>query len=228
MAIWAVLASPLMIGADLRAMAPEYRAVWLNRGLIAVNQDSLGRMGERLRGNATECQVWRRQLDGGRLNVVLFNNGRGSCAPSAPPAGTWLGPFPAIYKDTECPDLGCHSGGTVALCQQMCNVDAACSAFNIGIGGCCLRACDASHIDHPTGVQAGDSSYRMAAVRICKLLSPFSSLLSLFLSVLVCMSCRRAVCYWRAYAGQVFCGCALAWRLLSCLAPRHQNLDTIG
>ena len=35
----------------------------------------------RIRGNASECQVWLRNLDnGGELFVVLFNNGMGSCS----------------------------------------------------------------------------------------------------------------------------------------------------
>lgn len=34
----AMIASPLMIGADMRDMAPEFRAVWLNKELIRVNQ----------------------------------------------------------------------------------------------------------------------------------------------------------------------------------------------
>ena len=39
------------------------------------------RQGTRLRGNASECQVWSRQLDnGGEIYVVMFNNGKGSCA----------------------------------------------------------------------------------------------------------------------------------------------------
>ena len=91
MAMWAMIASPLMIGADMRSMPPEFRAfapsfrtqtsrgmrslltsvdtktgsplfageVWLNEELIRVNQDPLGTQGSRIRGNATECQVWR-------------------------------------------------------------------------------------------------------------------------------------------------------------------------
>ena len=36
----AMIASPLMIGADMRDIAPEFRAVWLNKELIRVNQVS--------------------------------------------------------------------------------------------------------------------------------------------------------------------------------------------
>ena len=41
MAMWAMIASPLMIGADMRDIAPQFRAVWLNKELIRVNQVSL-------------------------------------------------------------------------------------------------------------------------------------------------------------------------------------------
>jgi hypothetical protein len=40
-AMWAMLASPLMIGADVRDMAPEFRAVWLNEEIIRVSQVEL-------------------------------------------------------------------------------------------------------------------------------------------------------------------------------------------
>ena len=74
-----------MIGADMREMSAEFQQVWLNEEIIRVNQDPLGKQGVRVRGNASECQVWLRHLDNGNeLYVVLFNNGKGSCAPSAP------------------------------------------------------------------------------------------------------------------------------------------------
>ena len=75
MALWAVLASPLMIGSDIRVMDDDSRGVWLNKGLIAANQDPLGKQGLRVRGNATACQVWRRELIGGTLLCVVLNNG---------------------------------------------------------------------------------------------------------------------------------------------------------
>lgn len=48
MAIWAILASPLMMSVDLRTIRPEYKAILLNQNVIAVNQDPLGIQGRRV------------------------------------------------------------------------------------------------------------------------------------------------------------------------------------
>eukprot|EP00656_Telonema_subtile_P036006 TRINITY_DN3997_c0_g1_i1.p1 TRINITY_DN3997_c0_g1~~TRINITY_DN3997_c0_g1_i1.p1 ORF type:complete len:399 (-),score=70.22 TRINITY_DN3997_c0_g1_i1:134-1330(-) len=74
MAMWAMLASPLMIGADVRSIDADSLSVWLNSGLISVNQDPLGKQGTRVRGNSTVYQVWRRELAGGDLLCVVFNS----------------------------------------------------------------------------------------------------------------------------------------------------------
>jgi hypothetical protein len=43
---WAILASPLILGNDIRAMTPECLAIVANTEVIAVNQDSLGLRGK--------------------------------------------------------------------------------------------------------------------------------------------------------------------------------------
>lgn len=48
MAIWATLASPLLMSNDLRSIRPEYKAILLNKEVIAVNQDPLGVQGRRV------------------------------------------------------------------------------------------------------------------------------------------------------------------------------------
>ena len=137
MAMWVALASPLMIGADVRAMDKDSRSVWLNKGLIAAHQDPLGKQGVRLRGNATSPQVWRRELQGGDLLVVVFNPGGSSTPPPGPPAppATWLGPFPLVYSDSDCPNAGNHPELTVPQCEKTCHSTVGCTAFNYGGGG---------------------------------------------------------------------------------------------
>uniref|UniRef100_T1GXA4 Alpha-galactosidase n=1 Tax=Megaselia scalaris TaxID=36166 RepID=T1GXA4_MEGSC len=46
MAIWAILAAPLLMSTDLRAVSPEIKAVLQNKDIIAVNQDALGIQGK--------------------------------------------------------------------------------------------------------------------------------------------------------------------------------------
>ena len=48
MAIWAILAAPLIMSNDLRNIRDEYKQILLNKDVIAVNQDPLGIQGERM------------------------------------------------------------------------------------------------------------------------------------------------------------------------------------
>ena len=45
MALWAILAAPLLLSADLRNVKPQYKSILLNNAIIAVNQDKLGIQG---------------------------------------------------------------------------------------------------------------------------------------------------------------------------------------
>lgn len=44
MALWAILAAPLLMSVDLRSIRPEYKAILQNRKIIAVDQDPLGKL----------------------------------------------------------------------------------------------------------------------------------------------------------------------------------------
>lgn len=48
MALWAILAAPLLMSVDLRSIRPEYKAILQNRKIIAVDQDLLGIQGRRI------------------------------------------------------------------------------------------------------------------------------------------------------------------------------------
>jgi alpha-galactosidase len=61
-----------MAGNDIRSMSPATREILTNKELIAVNQDSLGVQGRRVRRDG-DLEVWSKQLgDGGRA-VALLN-----------------------------------------------------------------------------------------------------------------------------------------------------------
>jgi len=53
MALWAVLAAPLLMSNDLRNMSVWARAILLAKEVIAVNQDPLGLQGTRIVNNVT-------------------------------------------------------------------------------------------------------------------------------------------------------------------------------
>lgn len=70
--LWAILAAPLIAGNDLATMTPEIRSILLNKEVIAVDQDSLGKQGDRAYETGP-LEVWSKRLAGGDLAVGLFN-----------------------------------------------------------------------------------------------------------------------------------------------------------
>ena len=79
MALWSMMAAPLLMGNDLRNLAPEMKAVLLADEVIAVDQDPLGRQGWRVKHtNPKSCDahdIWMRPLAGGDVAVALWNRG---------------------------------------------------------------------------------------------------------------------------------------------------------
>ncbi len=74
---WCLLASPLMIGCDVRSMSDSTKNLLLDPGLIAINQDPLGRQAYRV-GVAKDhgpAETWARPLADGAWAVGLFNMG---------------------------------------------------------------------------------------------------------------------------------------------------------
>jgi alpha-galactosidase len=72
--LWALLAAPLIAGNDLQHMRPEIHDILTNKEVIAVNQDALGREGERVVKNG-DLEVWSKQLKDGSRAVILLNRG---------------------------------------------------------------------------------------------------------------------------------------------------------
>lgn len=48
MALWAIMAAPLLMSVDLRTIRPEYKAILQNKKIIAVDQDPMGIQGRRI------------------------------------------------------------------------------------------------------------------------------------------------------------------------------------
>ncbi len=72
--MWAIFSAPLLAGNDILHMTPETREILLNREVIAIDQDTLGQQGRRVKKDG-ELRVWSKQLhDGGRA-VALVNLG---------------------------------------------------------------------------------------------------------------------------------------------------------
>merc|ERR1712113_1232075 len=76
MAVWSTMASPLIMGNDVRNISNASMAILLNRDAIEVSQDPLGHAGVRLNDiNAKSGEVWARSLVNGDLGVAILNKG---------------------------------------------------------------------------------------------------------------------------------------------------------
>jgi alpha-galactosidase len=92
--LWCLLAAPLMAGNDLRTMSADIRNILTNPEIIAVNQDSLGRQGRKVRDEG-DLEVWSKEMMDGSRAVVLFNRSKSD----SPVSVTWteIG-YPAHLK----------------------------------------------------------------------------------------------------------------------------------
>ena len=72
MSLWVILAAPLLAGNDLSKMTPQTLAILTNKEVIAVDQDPLGKQGDRAwASNASE--IWTKPLSGGAAAIGVFN-----------------------------------------------------------------------------------------------------------------------------------------------------------
>jgi alpha-galactosidase len=74
MSLWAMLAAPLLAGNDLSQMSAETKSILLNKDVIAIDQDPLGKQGDRVSAEGP-FEVWSKPLKDGSLAVGLFNRG---------------------------------------------------------------------------------------------------------------------------------------------------------
>ena len=75
-ALWCLLASPLMIGCDVRKMNDFTRNLLTHRGLLALNQDPLGRQGWHVGTEWDSFEIWMKPLADGSIAVGLFNRSK--------------------------------------------------------------------------------------------------------------------------------------------------------
>ncbi|KOX08189.1 alpha-galactosidase [Micromonospora sp. NRRL B-16802] len=73
-AMWAVMASPLIAGNDVRSMSSATLTILTNRNLIAINQDSLALQATQVSFDGTR-RVLAKPLANGDVAVALFNQG---------------------------------------------------------------------------------------------------------------------------------------------------------
>jgi len=72
--IWAMMASPLIAGNDIRKMSAQTRKILTNREVIAVNQDALGVQAWRFM-NDGQLDLWAKPLADGEWALMFLNRG---------------------------------------------------------------------------------------------------------------------------------------------------------
>ncbi len=71
-AYWCFCGAPLMMGADLRKVGDEYRALLQNKGLISLNQDEECRPPYKVHEDS-DCHIFVRHLAKGEFAIGVFN-----------------------------------------------------------------------------------------------------------------------------------------------------------
>jgi len=72
MSLWAIFAAPLLAGNDVRTMSTDTRSILMNKDVIAIDQDPLGKQGQLAfkRGNV---DYWKRELSGSGAAIAVVN-----------------------------------------------------------------------------------------------------------------------------------------------------------
>jgi len=72
MSLWAMFAAPLLAGNDVRNMSADTRSILLNKDVIAIDQDPLGKQGQ-LVFKRGDVDYWKRPLSGGGVAIAAVN-----------------------------------------------------------------------------------------------------------------------------------------------------------
>jgi alpha-galactosidase len=72
MSLWAMVAAPLILGNDLTKLDKETMSIIGNKEVIAVDQDPLGKAGDRVWA-VGQMELWSRPLKDGAMAICLFN-----------------------------------------------------------------------------------------------------------------------------------------------------------
>jgi len=73
MSLWALVAAPLLAGNDIRTMSPVTKSILLNKELIAIDQDALGKQASPVKNGTLE--TWVKPLADGSVAVGVVNMG---------------------------------------------------------------------------------------------------------------------------------------------------------
>ena len=73
--MWCMMAAPLMAGNDIRSMIPDVIEVLTNKEVIAIDQDPLGKQGQRIWKKGGN-EIWTKELKDGEKAICFFNRSK--------------------------------------------------------------------------------------------------------------------------------------------------------
>ena len=72
--LWCLMKAPLLIGCDIREISADTLKILTNTDAIAVNQDSLGVQGHKVRTDG-DLEIWAGPLNDSTMVAILLNRG---------------------------------------------------------------------------------------------------------------------------------------------------------
>jgi alpha-galactosidase len=98
--LWAMMAAPLIIGADVRKVEQKYLDILGNADIVAVDQDALGKQGVKVRDDGN-YEIFAKPLENGDVAVALLNRSDTAAriSTTATEAGLPAAPHGYLIKD---------------------------------------------------------------------------------------------------------------------------------
>jgi alpha-galactosidase len=110
MSLWALLAAPLIAGNDLTRMRADVSAILSDPEVIAIDQDSAGKQGDRVRKEGP-LEIWVKPLSSGAKAVGIFNFGAGDLPAALRLSDIGRGQAAKVRDVWHKRDLGIVTGG---------------------------------------------------------------------------------------------------------------------
>jgi alpha-galactosidase len=117
MSLWCILAAPLIAGNNLAAMDAETQELLTNPEVIAIDQDTLGIQGHRIKQEGP-VEVWAKPLKDGSTAVGLFNRGWGAMPVTVGFRDIGLGRSASVRDVWARKDLGSFQDKYIAAVPQ--------------------------------------------------------------------------------------------------------------
>jgi alpha-galactosidase len=83
MSMWCMFSAPLMLGCDVNNMTEATKSIILNKDIIAIDQDTLGKQAFRVM-RKDGIEAWKKPLSGNRVAIAFLNRNSSEGSVSVP------------------------------------------------------------------------------------------------------------------------------------------------